>query len=67
MTNEMMISAIEKAQTMSKGRSFTDIKMNGAIVILSNGTEVIVDYMAASWAFKGFWIDSVFENGLRVY
>ncbi len=66
MTDEMVAQAITKAQKMSTGRSHMDMVVNGAVVLLSNGKELIVDYMAASWVYKGFWIASIFEDGHRV-
>ena len=69
MTDKMVVQAVAKAQKMSIGRSHMDMVVNGAIVLLSNGKELIVDYMAAftgCWEHKGFWIASIFEDGHRV-
>lgn len=69
MTDEMVTQAIEKAKRMSTGRDHMDMVVNGPIVLLSNGKELVVDYKAAftgCWSHYGFWIASIFENDHRV-
>lgn len=69
MTDEMVIQAVEKAKAMSTGRSHNDMIVNGPIVLLSNGRELVVDYKAAYtglWEHLGFWIASIFEHGHQV-
>lgn len=66
MTNEMIQKAVEMAERMSLNQSRNSKMIDGAIVILSNGKELVVDYYAAYktlWSHKGFWVAAMYEDG----